>query len=96
MLFAAPDSVAARRLWRVNRVYWLTVLYAGVWVVLRAVGLGGHPPLPRSSQVAIGVVFLVAVASLALRTRAALRRGGYGRVTPAAWDGFSRRSICAP
>jgi signal transduction histidine kinase len=80
-VFSATDNVALRALFGVNRIYWLVVLYAGVWISLRASGVGG-PPLSRPAQVGIALIFLVAVVNLFLRTRSAVLRGGYGSAHP--------------
>ena len=79
------DAPALAGLRRLNRVYWLIVIYAGVWIALRSHGVFG-PPLPPLSQAAVIAVFLLAVANLALRTRFAVRRGGYGRGHPGRAD----------
>jgi signal transduction histidine kinase len=75
------NAEAARSLWRVNRVYWLVVLYSGVWILLRAQGIGG-PPFGPISHVAIAGIFALAIVNLSLRTRSAAQRGGYGRAHP--------------
>lgn len=80
------DTEAARSLWRVNRVYWLVALYSGIWMLLRARGIGGSRLAPISHP-AIGAVFVFAIINLAFRTRYAVKRGGYGKPNPsrASW-----------
>lgn len=72
-----PDDPAARAVWRVSQVYWVVVLYSGIWILLRSYGIGG-PPLPSWSVATVVSAFVLAIINLTLRSRSAIRRGGYG------------------
>ena len=67
-----PDDPDTRSLWRVSQIYWLTVLFIGVWVSLRAAGSGDGPLRVSAPQFA--VVLLLATVNLALRSASSLRR----------------------
>ncbi|MBC7808487.1 MAG: sensor histidine kinase [Akkermansiaceae bacterium] len=75
--FVGPSDPAARSVWRVSQIYWVVVLYSGVWIVCRANGLGGDA-LPTGSTIALTVLFGVGAIHLFLRSALTVRRGGYG------------------
>ncbi len=60
-----------------SQIYWVVVLYAGIWIVCRTNGIGGER-LPTGSTVALTLLFALGAIHLFLRTALTVRRGGYG------------------
>ncbi|MBC8134455.1 MAG: sensor histidine kinase [Fibrella sp.] len=75
--FVGPSDPAARSVWRVSQIYWIVVLYSGLWIVCRTNGIGGDP-LPTGSTVALTFLFALGAIHLYLRSVLTVRRGGYG------------------
>ena len=64
-------------MWRVSQIYWAVVLYSGIWIGLRASGIGGTP-LPPVARWTLVMLFAIGTAHLFLRSTLTVRRGGYG------------------
>ena len=74
---AGPRDPAARSVWRVSQIYWAVLLYSGVWILLRGVGIGGAPFVPAVS-LTLTALLAAGVLHLYIRSFFAVRRGGYG------------------
>ena len=66
------DNPEARSLWRVSKIYWLCLAVLGAWVLLRIAGVEGAS---RVEAEKFAFVWFLAVANLALRSVASLKRG---------------------
>ncbi len=76
-LLVGPSDPASRAVWRVSQIYWVVVLYSGVWIMLRANGIGGDA-LPTGATVPLTVLYALGAFHLYLRSVLTARRGGYG------------------